>query len=177
MSASRLFFSFNLIFPFSTCSRAADFSLQHFQTADQNGMMGTMMQDLAFAIPGVDEAMSFAEIMKYVTTTLCAHMVVYRWCPKKNGQARQVHGILCNCIRHGANRPHATVPLFSERPRKGAGEAVDAEWAYRAHDKSGMLKSFRFRALGRRHHIVLFHADVYAYGWSGGRDRRYVLKA
>ena len=25
-----------------------------------------MMQDLAFAIPGVDEAMSFAEIMKYV---------------------------------------------------------------------------------------------------------------
>lgn len=33
-------------------------------------MMGTMMQDLAFAIPGVDEAMSFAEIMKYVTTTL-----------------------------------------------------------------------------------------------------------
>ena len=25
-----------------------------------------MMQDLAFAIPGVDEAMGFAEIMKYV---------------------------------------------------------------------------------------------------------------
>lgn len=38
-------------------------------------MMGTMMQDLAFAIPGVDEAMSFAEIMKYVTTTLCAPFV------------------------------------------------------------------------------------------------------
>jgi arsenite-transporting ATPase len=28
-------------------------------------MMGSMMQDLAFAIPGVDEAMSFAEIMKF----------------------------------------------------------------------------------------------------------------
>jgi len=27
--------------------------------------MGSMMQDLAFAIPGVDEAMGFAEIMKY----------------------------------------------------------------------------------------------------------------
>lgn len=27
--------------------------------------MGAMMQDLAFAIPGVDEAMGFAEIMKY----------------------------------------------------------------------------------------------------------------
>ncbi len=42
----------------------------HFSTtntrpsADTNGMMGSMMQDLAFAIPGVDEAMSFAEIMK-----------------------------------------------------------------------------------------------------------------
>jgi hypothetical protein len=39
-------------------------------TADQNGMMGTMMQDLAFAIPGVDEAMSFAEIMKYVVVSV-----------------------------------------------------------------------------------------------------------
>ena len=29
-------------------------------------MMGSMMQDLAFAIPGVDEAMGFAEIMKSV---------------------------------------------------------------------------------------------------------------
>jgi len=28
--------------------------------------MGNLMQDLAFAIPGVDEAMGFAEIMKYV---------------------------------------------------------------------------------------------------------------
>lgn len=27
--------------------------------------MGGMMQDMAFAIPGVDEAMGFAEIMKY----------------------------------------------------------------------------------------------------------------
>lgn len=36
--------------------------------ADSNGMMGSMMQDLAFAIPGVDEAMSFAEIMKCVQT-------------------------------------------------------------------------------------------------------------
>ncbi|KAH8924220.1 arsenical pump-driving ATPase [Atractiella rhizophila] len=34
--------------------------------ADQNGAMGTIMQDLAFAIPGIDEAMGFAEIMKHV---------------------------------------------------------------------------------------------------------------
>lgn len=31
-----------------------------------------MMQDLAFAIPGVDEAMSFAEIMKSVFFDLSA---------------------------------------------------------------------------------------------------------
>lgn len=30
------------------------------------GAMGSMVQDLAFAIPGVDEAMGFAEIMKHV---------------------------------------------------------------------------------------------------------------
>lgn len=41
-------------------------------TADSNGMMGSMMQDLAFAIPGVDEAMSFAEIMKSVFSNFIA---------------------------------------------------------------------------------------------------------
>lgn len=34
------------------------------ETQDASGGMGGMMQDLAFAIPGVDEAMGFAEIMK-----------------------------------------------------------------------------------------------------------------
>jgi arsenite/tail-anchored protein-transporting ATPase len=51
--------------PFLHCS-------QKFTTdflADSNGVMGSMMQDLAFAIPGVDEAMSFAEIMKSVPST------------------------------------------------------------------------------------------------------------
>ncbi|KAI9636013.1 anion-transporting ATPase-like domain-containing protein [Dioszegia hungarica] len=36
------------------------------ESSDQSGGMGSMMQDLAFAIPGVDEAMGFAEIMKHV---------------------------------------------------------------------------------------------------------------
>ena len=35
-------------------------------SADSTGGMAGMMQDLAFAIPGVDEAMGFAEIMKCV---------------------------------------------------------------------------------------------------------------
>jgi hypothetical protein len=122
-------------------------------------MMGTMMQDLAFAIPGVDEAMSFAEIMKYVTTTLCAPFPLRTYggltgllqnpklkklkkLKKLNGQARQIHGILCNSVRHSSNWTHTAVSLFSERPRKGAGEAIDSERAYRTNDKSGMLKVF-----------------------------------
>ena len=35
-----------------------------YMLADQNNAMGSMFQDLAFAIPGVDEAMGFAEVMK-----------------------------------------------------------------------------------------------------------------
>lgn len=61
-------------------------------------MMGTMMQDLAFAIPGVDEAMSFAEIMKYVTTTLCAPFrtytvpLTYRLMPTKTLKFQKING-------------------------------------------------------------------------------------
>ena len=33
--------------------------------AENGGIMTAMMQDLAFAIPGVDEAMGFSEVMKY----------------------------------------------------------------------------------------------------------------
>lgn len=36
------------------------------QSEAQGGAMGSIMQDMAFAIPGVDEAMGFAEIMKQV---------------------------------------------------------------------------------------------------------------
>ncbi|KAK4512179.1 uncharacterized protein ATC70_013422 [Mucor velutinosus] len=38
------------------------------EQSDQNNPMGGMMQDLAYAIPGVDEAMGFAEVMKQVKT-------------------------------------------------------------------------------------------------------------
>ena len=41
-------------------------------------MMGSMMQDLAFAIPGVDEAMSFAEIMKSVFPPMNAWLLTVR---------------------------------------------------------------------------------------------------
>jgi arsenite/tail-anchored protein-transporting ATPase len=35
---------------------------------DSNNPMSGMMQDLAFSIPGVDEAMNFAEVMKQVNS-------------------------------------------------------------------------------------------------------------
>ena len=62
-------FRFPFLFPLSPSPPAflgVDMAAHSPCAADQNGMMGTMMQDLAFAIPGVDEAMSFAEIMKCV---------------------------------------------------------------------------------------------------------------
>lgn len=42
--------------------------------------MGSMMQDLAFAIPGVDEAMGFAEIMKYVLLPLLMSIYLLSRC-------------------------------------------------------------------------------------------------
>ncbi|KAJ3826577.1 arsenical pump-driving ATPase [Lentinula raphanica] len=50
------------------------------EQSDSNGMMGSMMQDLAFAIPGVDEAMSFAEIMKHVKS-LTYSVIVFDTAP------------------------------------------------------------------------------------------------
>ncbi|ORZ20702.1 ATPase GET3 [Absidia repens] len=38
------------------------------EQSDQGNGMGNMVQDLAYAIPGVDEAMGFAEVMKQVKT-------------------------------------------------------------------------------------------------------------
>lgn len=41
-------------------------SIQEFLDQNPNQAMGSIMQDIAFSIPGVDEALSFAEVMKQV---------------------------------------------------------------------------------------------------------------
>ena len=72
-------------------------------------MMGSMMQDLAFAIPGVDEAMSFAEIMKYVapsTSTSPPRVEPF------SVKTRKVHGVLGHRVRYGTNRAHPPLPLL-----------------------------------------------------------------
>ncbi len=57
--------------------------------------MGGMMQDLAFAIPGVDEAMGFAEIMKWAgARRLCSPRATHPPSPSPSlPQARQVDGV------------------------------------------------------------------------------------
>lgn len=102
--------------------------------ADSNGMMGSMMQDLAFAIPGVDEAMSFAEIMKYVFVGCAA--------PWHSGtsvderillQTRQIDGILRYRLRYSSYRTYTSIPFFPHRVGKGARKTQFARvevWSY-----------------------------------------------
>jgi len=40
--------------------------LKNFSNIESENNISNIMQDLAFAIPGIDEAISFAEVMKYV---------------------------------------------------------------------------------------------------------------
>jgi hypothetical protein len=54
----------SLLVPFSNIYWEIPHSDAQLILTDDNGQMGSMLQDLAFSIPGVDEAMGFAEIMK-----------------------------------------------------------------------------------------------------------------
>ncbi|KAL8690018.1 MAG: hypothetical protein Q9224_004507 [Gallowayella concinna] len=50
------------------------------QAMQEMGGMGSMMQDLAFSIPGVDEAMSFAEVLKQVKS-LSYELIIFDTAP------------------------------------------------------------------------------------------------
>ena len=77
------------------------------------------MQDLAFAIPGVDEAMGFAEIMKYVASSipLQSDDLTYFL------QTRPIHAIFCHRLRHRTDGTHTPLSLLPLGAREGVREA------------------------------------------------------
>lgn len=90
--------------------------------------MGSMMQDLAFAIPGVDEAMSFAEIMKFVAK------LPTPWIDKiTSSQTCQVDGIFGHRVRYRTNWTYSAFPFVPHRIGEGPGQTKHAQrtiWAY-----------------------------------------------
>ncbi|KAF9073905.1 hypothetical protein BDP27DRAFT_1359796 [Rhodocollybia butyracea] len=62
------------------------------EDVDSNGMMGSMMQDLAFAIPDVDEAMSFAEDTKHVKSMIYPALRFHTVLEKGARKAQRVGG-------------------------------------------------------------------------------------
>jgi arsenite-transporting ATPase len=135
-------------------------------------MMGTMMQDLAFAIPGVDEAMSFAEIMKYVTSTLCALRTRHLTGVKtgRHVKSMEYSVIVFDTAPTGHTLRFLSFPSVLEKAlgklstlSGRIGPMINQVWDNVA------------RAWGRW--IRPFPIDVYAYGRSGGRDGGYVLEA
>ena len=92
-----------------------------------------MMQDLAFAIPGVDEAMSFAEIMKYVTPLPHTQVV-----PKRvTLQARQVDAILCYRLRYCSYGTYTPIPFLPHCVGEGTRKAQHSRLEVWSYDQSG----------------------------------------
>ena len=98
-------------------------------SADQSGMMGSMMQDLAFAIPGVDEAMSFAEIMK---CSAFPELVTKAYSHTRQ-QTGQIDGILRDSFRYSTDRTHPPIPVIPDRTRESSWKTEytqRAVWTY-----------------------------------------------
>ena len=131
--------------------------------------MGGMLQDLAFAIPGVDEAMGFAEIMKCVSARGAGGQAVGQLLPLPTSEDRQVRrtdmhatssrialqtrkidAVLGHCLRHGAHGAYAPLPLVPFRPREGSRKAIDPLWQVWANDAVGACGSRRELANARR---------------------------
>lgn len=88
-----------------------------------------MMQDLAFAIPGVDEALAFAELMKYAKSFAHANC---RLTTKR--QACELDAILYHRLRHCAHRSYIAILAVPFDIGKGSRQAVGPEWTLRTYD-------------------------------------------
>jgi hypothetical protein len=95
--------------------------------------MGSMMQDLAFAIPGVDEAMSFAEIMK--CNPFSEHIAVAHTFIRE--QTCQIDGILRHSLRYSTDRTHPPIPLVPNCTRESSGKTESTQWAVWTYDQTG----------------------------------------
>jgi hypothetical protein len=120
----------------------------HAQIGDESGMNG-MMQDLAFAIPGIDEAMGFAEVMK------CARLISHGPSSipsltrvRVHLQASQVDAVLGHRVRHGPDRAHSAVPVVPVRSRKGPRQAERSLWPFRPDAQPGKFCSSKAQRNG-----------------------------
>jgi hypothetical protein len=90
--------------------------------------MNSMMQDLAFAIPGIDEAMGFAEVMKFVLRSFLPPLPCS---PFSHAQARQVDAVLRHRLRHCSHWSHPPFLVVPLGAREGSREAERSFWAVR----------------------------------------------
>lgn len=100
--------------------------------------MNGMMQDLAFAIPGIDEAMGFAEVMKCARPHLSLPFIRPLTNSHVHLQASQVDAVLGHRVRHGPDRSHLAVPVVPVRSRKGTRQAERSLWPLRPDAQPGM---------------------------------------
>lgn len=92
--------------------------------ADQGNVMGSMVQDLAYAIPGVDEAMGFAEVMKWVLELQSRGDSKSPWWlliwVESRTQTGQVHEIFRHCLWHSSYWPYPSIPFLPYRFGEGS---------------------------------------------------------